>query len=107
MKKRFFRITTLVAYPTEIEADFDDPEQATAWVALNENAKIQSGEKSPSIPYFITEYEDYEEKRVWLSQDGLIPGLKAKTWYLIHKETDAMGYEITAYEEEGGDGPSD
>ena len=107
MKKKFCRLTTLVAFPTEIDADFDSPEQAGVWIALNENAKIQGGDYS-RIPYFITEYEDYEEKRVWLSQDGLIPGLKAKTWYLIHKEEDVMGYETTKYlEEEGGDGPSD
>lgn len=107
MKKKFCRLTTLVAFPTEIEVDFDNPEQATTWIALNENAQIQQGEYS-KIPYFITEYEDYEETRVWLSQDSLIPGLKAKTWYFIHREKDAMGYESTTYlEEEGGDGPSD
>ena len=88
---------------------FENDDQIRTLIALRENAKIQARDKNPVIQYFITEYHDDVETRVWLSHDNLIPGLKAETWYLIHKEEDAMGHESVSYAEdtEEGDGPSD
>ena len=106
-KDIFYRVTTVNLIPTEVVTDFDSPEQARTWVAFNENAQIQK-RSNPVIPFFITEYRYDVARRVWLSQDGLIPGLKAKKWYRIVKGECPYDDETSYVEDsEGGGDPSD